>query len=140
MSGKAQQAAAAMKNGQQAQVKKVRGFNKFIRPTTVALPKKPLYEHKAVQPVAVKRNEYKIIVAPVTSDKANRKLEEQNTMTFWVDIRATKTEIKNAFNKLYGTKPEKVCTLINAKGLKKAYIRLPATTEAMNIASEIGFA
>ena len=115
-------------------------MKKFVAPQTAQTPSKPLYEHKVVKPVAQKRNDYKIIRGPVTSDKATRKLEDENTMTFWVDIRATKPEIKAAFNRLYHVMPVKVNTMITPKMLKKAYIRIPAETEAMNLANEIGFA
>jgi len=140
MSGKAQATAQTLKNGSKKEITKVRADQKFSKTKTVALPKKPLYEHKAVQPVSLKRNDYKIIVGPVTSDKATRKLEDENTMTFWVDIKATKPEIAAAFDRLYHAKPEKVCTVITSKFLKKAYIRLPAESEAMAIANSIGFA
>ncbi|KAH0792585.1 serine/threonine-protein phosphatase 2A activator-like [Histomonas meleagridis] len=94
-------------------------------------------EHKAVQPVSLKRNDYKIIKGPVTSDKASRKLEDENTMTFYVDIRAKKPEIAAAINRLYHVKPVSVKTLITPKFLKKAYVRLPEEVEAMNLANEM---
>ena len=139
MSAKAQTAAKALANGQKKEVTKTRNFRRFHR-TSTSLPKKPLYEHKAVQPVSLKRNDYKIIRGPVTSDKSTRKLEDENTMTFWVDIKATKPEIAAAFNRLYRVKPIKVCTVITSKFIKKAYIRLPEGTDAMGIATEIGYA
>ena len=123
-----------------AQVKKIRHMKHFAKNQQPAHPKKPLYEHRAVQPVSTKRNDYRIIRGPVTSDKATHKLEDENTMTFWVDIRATKKEISAAFLRLYNVKPLKVNTVITPKALKKAYIRLPSDAEALNIATEIGFA
>ena len=139
MSAKAKTAAKALVNGQKKEVTKTRNFRRFVR-TSVHLPKRPIYEHKAVQPVSLKRNDYKIIRGPVTSDKSTRKLEDENTMTFWVDIKATKPEIAAAFNRLYRVKPIKVCTVITTKFIKKAYIRLPEGTDAMGIATEIGYA
>ncbi|OHS94356.1 ribosomal protein L23 [Tritrichomonas foetus] len=137
MSGQAEAAAKNVAKGQQKQVKKVRHFQKFHKPSTVTVPRKPIYEHKAVQPVSIKRNDYKIIRGPVTSDKASRKVEDENTLVFWVDLRATKTEIAAAVNRLYKVKPVKISTLVTAKCLKKAYVRLPAEFEAMNIANEM---
>lgn len=137
MSTQAVAAAAAVEKGQQKQVKKVRNFKKLTQPKKARIPKAPKYEHKAVQPVSLKRNDYKIIKGPVTSDKASRKLEDENTMTFWVDIRAKKPEIAAAINRLYHVKPVSVNTLITAKCLKKAYVRLPEEVEAMNIANEM---
>ena len=140
MSAQAKTAAQTLAQGQKKEVTKTRNFTRYGVRKTVALPKRPIYEHKAVQPVSLKRNEYKIIRGPVTSDKSSRKLEDENTMTFWVDIKATKPEIAAAFNRLYHVKPEKVCTVITSKFIKKAYIKIPANVEAMGIATEIGYA
>ncbi|KAH0790583.1 ribosomal protein L23 [Histomonas meleagridis] len=137
MSGKAEAAAAAATKGQQKQIKKTRNFKKYQKPKATIPAKKPQYEHKAVQPVSLKRNDYKIIKGPVTSDKASRKLEDENTMTFYVDIRAKKPEIAAAINRLYHVKPVSVKTLITPKFLKKAYVRLPEEVEAMNLANEM---
>ena len=139
MSGKATIAAKTLAQGQKKEVVKARVNTKFQKIKN-QLPKKPLYEHKAVRPVSLKRNDYKIIVGPVTSDKATRKLEDENTMTFWVDIKATKPEIASAFKRLYHVAPAQVNTMITSKFLKKAYIHLPEGSEAMTIANEIGFA
>ena len=137
---KAAVAAKVLAQGQKKEVTKTRNFTKFNTGKAANVPKRPAYEHKAVQPVSLKRNDYKIIRGPVTSDKSTRKLEDSNTMTFWVDIKATKTEIAAAFNRLYHVKPVKVNTVITSKFVKKAYIRLPEDAEAMSIATEIGFA
>jgi large subunit ribosomal protein L23Ae len=138
MTDQAEAAAAAATDGKK---KKFRKFRHFLKPTP---PKKalvnaaPRYEHFAVKPVSTKRNEFKIIRGQVTSDKASRKLEDDNTMSFWVDIRATKPEIKQAIKKLYRVTPVNISTLVTSKCLKKAYVRLPSDVEAMNIASEMG--
>ena len=137
MSGQAKDAAAKAANGQKKQVRKVRHFQKFKKPSTVSVPRNPIYQHKAVQPVSVKRNDYKIIRGQVSSDKSSRKIEDENTIVFWVDLRATKTEISSAVQRLYKVRPVKVSTLITSKCLKKAYVKLPAETEAMNIANEM---
>jgi large subunit ribosomal protein L23Ae len=136
MTEQAAEAAQANAEGKKKTIKKVR---KFVKPKV----KKPAaqvarkYERRAVEPVSLKRNEYKIIRGPVTSDKASRKLEDENTMVFWVDLRATKAQIRAAVNKLYHANALKVSTLVTSKCLKKAYVRLPASVEAMNIANEM---
>ena len=140
MSAQAKSSAQTLIKGQKKEITTTRNFTKFQKAKVPAVPKRPAYEHRAVQPVSLKRNDYKIIRGPVTSDKSTRKLEDENTMTFWVDIKATKPEISVAFDRLYHVKPVKVCTVITSKFLKKAYIRLPESAEAMNIATEIGFA
>ncbi|KAK8883982.1 60S ribosomal protein L23A [Tritrichomonas musculus] len=137
MSGQAEAAAANTVKGQKKTVRKLRYFQRFHKPTTVSTPKAPIYEHKAVQPVSVKRNDYKIIRGQVSSDKVSRKIEDENTLVFWVDLRATKPEIAAAVNRLYKVKPLKISTVVTAKCLKKAYVRLPADFEAINIANEM---
>ena len=137
MTSQANAAAVAVAKGQKTQIKKVRYFKKFGKIAGIQTPKKPAYEHQAVKPVSVKRNDYKIIKGPVTSDKASAKIDNENTLVFWVDLKATKTEIAGAINRLYNVKPVKISTMITAKCMKKAYIRLPESVEAMNLANEM---
>ncbi|KAG8349038.1 putative Ribosomal protein L23 [Trypanosoma vivax] len=85
-----------------------------------------------------KRDAFHIIRYPLTTDKAMKKIEENNTLTFIVDSHANKTEIKKAIRKLYQVKAVKVNTLIRPDGLKKAYIRLSASHDALETANKIG--
>ena len=137
MSSTANAAAKNVAQGQKKEVKKIRHIVKFGRQIPAPTPKQPIYDHKAVKPVSVKRNDYKIIKGPVTSDKATSKIEDENTLVFWVDLRATKTERAAAVQRLYHVKPVKVSTLISSKCLKKAYVKLPEDVEALNLANEI---
>ena len=137
MSSQANAAAAAVAKGQKTQIKKVRYFKKFGKIAGIQTPKKPAYEHQAVKPVSVKRNDYKIIKGPVTSDKASAKIDGENTLVFWVDLKATKTEIAGAIQRLYHVKPVKISTLITSKCMKKAYVKLPEDAEAMGIANDM---
>jgi large subunit ribosomal protein L23Ae len=136
MTEQAAEAAQANAEGKKKKIKKIR---KSVKPKLKKLPGQiaPKYERRAVEPVSVKRNEYKIIRGPVTSDKASRKLEDENTMVFWVDLRATKRQIRAAVKKLYHANALKISTLVTSKCLKKAYVRLPPSVEAMNIANEM---
>ncbi|CAM37016.1 putative 60S ribosomal protein L23a [Leishmania braziliensis MHOM/BR/75/M2904] len=81
---------------------------------------------------------FSVIRYPLTTDKAMKKIEENNTLTFIVDACANKTEIKKAMRKLYQVKAVKVNTLIRPDGLKKAYIRLSAAHDALDTANKIG--
>jgi large subunit ribosomal protein L23Ae len=67
-----------------------------------------------------------------------KKIEENNTLTFIVDARANKQQIKHAVRALYQVKTVKVNTLIRPDGLKKAYVRLAAKHDALDIANKIG--
>lgn len=55
-------------------------------------------------------NNYDIIFAPVITEKS-ASLEENNTYVFKVDVRANKTQIKQAIEKAFNVKVENVNTM-----------------------------
>lgn len=59
-----------------------------------------------------------IIKAPIITEKSASLAQEKNTITFSVDTKANKTEIKNAVEKIFNVKVESVNT-INVKPKKK---------------------
>lgn len=65
-------------------------------------------------------------------------METENTVIFYVDPHANKTQVKKAFQESFGVKPQRVNTLNTMTGQKKAYIKLPKTNEASEIANKIG--
>ena len=65
-------------------------------------------------------------------------METENTIIFFVSPRASKTDIKKAFKEAFGVVPERVNTLNTILGKKKAYIKIPRTNEASEIANKIG--
>jgi len=83
-------------------------------------------------------DEFRVIRSPLTTDMTMKKIEENNTLTFLVDSHATKTQIKRAVHALYKVKTVKVNTLIRPDGEKKAYVRLAAKHDAMEVATKIG--
>lgn len=68
-----------------------------------------------------------------------KKIEEHNTLVFIVDLKANKRNIKDAVKKLYDVEAAKVNTLIRPDGRKKAYVRLTADFDALEVANKIGF-
>jgi LSU ribosomal protein L23P len=60
-----------------------------------------------------------IIIRPLLTEKTLRLIEENNTLTFIVDRRATKHQIRETVEKMLGVKVEKVNTLITPRGEKK---------------------
>ncbi|UCG90094.1 MAG: 50S ribosomal protein L23 [Candidatus Heimdallarchaeota archaeon] len=62
----------------------------------------------------------------------------ENALVFIVDRRATKHEIKQAFETLYKVKIVKVNTLITPQGEKKAFIKLSQDYSALDLATEVG--
>ena len=79
-----------------------------------------------------------IIKRVVITQDAVTLIEKENKLTFVVDIKATKKDIKRAVEELYGVKVEKVNTLITPHGEKKAYVKLKPEYRAADLAVELG--
>ncbi|KAL3971853.1 peroxisomal trans-2-enoyl-CoA reductase [Sarotherodon galilaeus] len=71
-----------------------------------------------------KLDHYAIIKFPLTTESAIKKIEDNNTLVFIVDVKANKHQIKHAVKKLYDT------------GVAKAYVRL--APDALDVANKIG--
>lgn len=80
----------------------------------------------------------KIIIRPVQSEKALTLIDKQNTLTFIVDINASKHDIKQAVEYLFNVKVDEVRTLITSKGEKKAYVKLSPEYKATDVATRLG--
>ena len=79
-----------------------------------------------------------IIKYPLSTEKAIRLLESENKLLFVVDNKARKSEIKEAIEKLFKVKVEKVNTLISRTGEKRAYVKLSPENPAIDLATELG--
>merc|ERR1712232_1307768 len=119
------------------QKKKIRTSVHFYRPKTLKLNRNPKCPRKSVNRVN-KLDQYRVLKHPLTSESAMKKIEDQNTLVFIVDIRANKFQIKDAVNKMYQIKAQKVNTLIRPDGKKKAYVRLASDYDALDVANTIG--
>lgn len=83
-------------------------------------------------------NVYKILSYPLSTEKAVREIEADNTIIFIVARNATKSKIKWAVEKEFGVKVKSVNTLITVDNKKKAYVRLHSNTPAVDITSKLG--
>ena len=83
-------------------------------------------------------NPYTIIKYPLMTEKAVRLMESENKLIFIVERKAKKTEIKKAIEEVFKVHITKVNTMITSRGLKKAYIKLAATTPAIDVATQLG--
>ncbi|KAL1719693.1 ribosomal protein L23/L15e core domain-containing protein [Schizophyllum commune] len=110
----------------------------FHRPKTLRLPREPKYPRKSV-PHASRMDQFRTIVSPLNTESAMKKIEEHNTLVFIVDLKANKRQIKDAVKKLYDVQAARVNTLIRPDGTKKAYVRLTADHDALDVANKIGF-
>ena len=68
-----------------------------------------------------------IIKAPIITEKSASLAQEKNTITFSVDTKANKTEIKQAVEKIFDVKVDSVNT-INVKPKKKRVGRYTGKT------------
>ncbi len=80
----------------------------------------------------------KIIKYPLTTEKSISLIESENKIVFIVDRKANKKQIEKAVEKLFEVKVESVKTLIDAKGRKKAYVKLSPEHKAVDIATRLG--
>lgn len=80
-----------------------------------------------------------IIKYAIKNERAAKIMEANNTLTFIVDIKATKPQIKEAVAEMYGSKVMRVNTLISFKHhAKKAFVRFTDAGAAVDIASKAG--
>jgi len=118
-------------------VRKVRTSVRFNRPDTKSLPRNPKFPRRSV-PRRPRLDKFNIVNYPLTTESAMKKIEDNNTLVFIVDVKANKHQIKLAVKKLYDIDVSKVNTLVRTDGLKKAYVRLASDYDALDVANKIG--
>eukprot|EP00178_Gracilaria_changii_P007956 TRINITY_DN24673_c0_g1_i1.p2 TRINITY_DN24673_c0_g1~~TRINITY_DN24673_c0_g1_i1.p2 ORF type:complete len:165 (+),score=27.54 TRINITY_DN24673_c0_g1_i1:38-496(+) len=134
---KAKGAARATKKGTTKAKAKVRYSVHFHRPKTLRLHRNPKYQRRST-PHRVRMDKYNLIKYPLCTESAMKQIEDNNTLTFIVDPRSNKRQIKIAVKELHEIDTVKINTLIRPDGLKKAYVRLPPDVEALEVANRIG--
>ena len=91
--------------------KKVRTSVIFRRPKTLKKKRNPKYPRRSA-PRQNKLDQYAIIKHPLTTEAAMKKIEDNNTLVFITDIRASKPKIKLAVKRLYDIDVARVNTLV----------------------------
>lgn len=81
---------------------------------------------------------YKVIKNPLSTEKTIRLMESENKLLFIVDRKATSKDIKEAIEKMFKAKVDKVNTLVGHDGKKRAYVKFSAETQAIDIATQLG--
>lgn len=79
-----------------------------------------------------------VIKRALATEKALSLAERENTLVFVVELRATKHQIREAVENLFGVKVEEVRTAITMKGEKKAYVKLKPEYKASEVATRLG--
>lgn len=79
-----------------------------------------------------------VVKYPLLSEDAVTLLETENKITFIVDLRSDKNDIRRAIQELYEVRVEAVRTLITAEGDKKAFVKLTPDFKASDLAVRLG--
>ncbi|KAL8710540.1 MAG: hypothetical protein Q9220_004973 [cf. Caloplaca sp. 1 TL-2023] len=127
-------AKATLRGVHTKKVRKVRLSTTFHRPKTLQLSRSPKYPRKSI-PHEPRLDAHKVIIHPLNTESAMKKIEENNTLVFICDVKANKRQIKEALKKLYDVECVKINTLIRPDGTKKAYARLTPDVDALDIAA-----
>jgi large subunit ribosomal protein L23 len=74
---------------------------------------------------------------PLATEKSMAVIEKGNTITYMVDFRASKADIKAEFEKRFGVKVAAVRIASTPRNEKKAYIKLAKGSNASEIAMKL---
>ena len=77
------------------------------------------------------------MIKPITTEKAVRLIELNNTLIVEVDRRDSKIDIKKEFEGMFNVKVDSINTLIKLNK-KYAYVKLNAKNPAIDIATRLG--
>ncbi|VVB51909.1 50S ribosomal protein L23 [uncultured archaeon] len=80
----------------------------------------------------------KVILYPLMGEKATLLREKSNVLTFIVDKKATKKDVKEAVETLYKITIQEINVMVTSEGLKKAHVRLSPKDSAEEVASHFG--
>lgn len=121
----------------QKRTRKIRTSATFRRPHTKVLPRNPKFTRNSV-PKRSALDKFSIIKYPLTTESAMKKIEDNNTLVFIVNLKSNKRQIKDAVKSLFDIEVSKVNTLVRPDGEKKAYVKLSADFDALDVANKIG--
>jgi len=85
-----------------------------------------------------KMDVWSVLKYPHLTEKSISLVEQENKIVFVVERKANKKQIKEAFEKAFEVKVEKVNVLITMSGEKKAYIKLKPEFKAGDVAVKLG--
>ncbi|KAF1362188.1 hypothetical protein EJ07DRAFT_164040 [Lizonia empirigonia] len=127
-------AKAALRGSYANKKRSIRKSTSFHLPKTLELSRTPKYPRKSI-PHAPRMDASTILIHPLNTESAMKKIEENNTLVFIVDVKANKRQIAAALKKQYDVSCVKINTLIRPDGSKKAFARLTADVDALDIAA-----
>jgi large subunit ribosomal protein L23 len=74
---------------------------------------------------------------PISTEKSAGFIDRQNLITYMVDFRASKGEIRNEFEERFGVRVAAVRTVNTPKNEKKAFIKLAKGSNAGEVAMKL---
>ena len=77
------------------------------------------------------------MLKPITSEKAVKLIDLENTLLFQTDRRESKDKITKEVESVFGVKVSKVRTLIR-QNKKYAYVKLAKENPAIDVATKLG--
>jgi large subunit ribosomal protein L23 len=86
----------------------------------------------------LKMEAHKVIKYPMMTERSVNMIETENKLTFIVDLKATKEDVKAAVQELYEVEASQVNTLITNEGEKKAFVKLKDEYDASDVAIRLG--
>ena len=78
-----------------------------------------------------------MMLRPITSEKAVKMIDLDNTLLFETERRATKTEIKKEIESIFSVKVTSVRTLVRLNK-KLAFVKLNKANPAIDVATKLG--
>ena len=79
-----------------------------------------------------------VILTPIVTEAVFDLIESHNKLVFYVNPKSNKAQIKEAFIELFEVVPLNINTAFTPTGEKKAYLKLPDTVVALDMATEWG--
>jgi large subunit ribosomal protein L23 len=81
---------------------------------------------------------HEVILYPLMTEAASLMVEKENKLVFIVDLKANKTDVKKAVEKLYDVRVDQVNTQTTSSGEKKAFVKLHPDFKAADVAIKLG--
>jgi large subunit ribosomal protein L23 len=78
-----------------------------------------------------------VLLYPIATEKAINMIEKNNVLTYVVDIRSKKGEIRKEFENVFKVKIDKINTEIEPRNRKRAYIKLSKEFKASDVALKL---
>ena len=78
-----------------------------------------------------------ILLYPIATEKAINMVERNNVITYVVDTRSSKSDIKKEFEDVFKVKVDKVNTEMEPRNRKRAFIKINSQFKASDIALKL---